>query len=121
MPGSVSMTNISRIAGADLSAAQFCGVKLNASGQVVLAGAGEAAIGILQNKPTSGQIATVCVAGVSFMKAGGVVAPGFVTTNASGRAATPTTGQYILGSAIEAAAANGEAISVLVNQAGAKA
>lgn len=42
-------------AGADLSSSQYCGVKINTSGQFVLAGAGEVMHGILQNSPTSGQ------------------------------------------------------------------
>lgn len=81
-------------AGADLSAKQFYAVKLDSAAAVVLAGAGEAAIGILQNNPTSGQAATVAIAGRSKMVAGAAVASGArVASNASGKGVTATAGK----------------------------
>lgn len=82
-----------RLAGADLSAAQYQFVKLNASGQVVLAGAGEEVYGVLYNKPTSGQAAMIATDGVAWVKAAGVIAPGArVASNASGLATTAAAG-----------------------------
>lgn len=49
-------------AGADLSAAQHLVVKLDANGDIVLAGAGEG-VGFLCNKPLSGDAAEVAVLG----------------------------------------------------------
>ncbi len=46
-------------AGADLSSSLHKAVKYDASGDVVLAGAGEAAIGFLMNEPKSGEAAEV--------------------------------------------------------------
>ena len=129
---------ISLPAGADLSGSQYCAVKVNASGQVVLAGAGETAIGILQNKPTSGRVATVMVSGVSKMVAGGAVAAGsLVAADATGRAKVaslavtntadagaandPLIGSSILGVALSGAAAAGVVISVLLLPMGAVA
>ena len=54
-------------AGADLTGDQYKIVKLNASGQVVLAGSGELAIGVLQNKPNSGEAAQVRIFGLTRM------------------------------------------------------
>lgn len=60
------------VAGADLSAAQFLAVKANSTArQVVLASTGgEAITGILQDTPTSGQVATVCFEGFTKAQAG---------------------------------------------------
>jgi len=44
-------TNV--LAGADLSGKQYYSAKLNSSGQIILSGAGENALGILQDKPAS--------------------------------------------------------------------
>lgn len=89
-----SYVNVSRPAGADLSAKQSFFVKLNNQGAVVLAGAGEAAIGTLRNKPTSGQTATVQVSGVAKVVLGGTVAAGArVASDADGKAVTATLGR----------------------------
>lgn len=52
-------------AAADLSGAQFRAVKIDANGQVALAGDGEVFDGILQNKPALGEVAHVMTSGVS--------------------------------------------------------
>lgn len=61
----MDVLDITFIAGADLSAKQYHFVKLTADNTVEVAGAGEQAIGILQNKPTAGLAARVRVFGVS--------------------------------------------------------
>lgn len=59
-------------AGADLSAKQFFGIKINSSGQVILcATTGEKCDGILQNAPTSGQGAVFATEGILKVKIGG--------------------------------------------------
>lgn len=61
--------DISKEAGADLSAKQYYAVKRDAStGKIVLAGANEKALGILQNAPESGETAQVRIQGVSLAK-----------------------------------------------------
>lgn len=53
-------------AGADLHLKQYYFVKFNSSGKVILCDTdGEAALGILQNTPTSGQAAAVMLYGIS--------------------------------------------------------
>jgi len=63
---------ISFKAGADLSSSQFLGVKMDTTeGQVILmTGATDNFIGVLQNKPESGQEAAVAIAGVSKIEMG---------------------------------------------------
>lgn len=88
-----NLTSLSYVAGADLSGQQFRFVKLNAQGQVVLAAAGEFAIGVLQNNPTSGDAATVAVSGITKVRAGGVIAVGAaVASDGSGNAKTAVAG-----------------------------
>lgn len=129
-------TDITVTAGADLSAAQFRAVKLNSSGAVVLAGAGEDAIGVLQSKPASGQAATVRVAGITKFVAGAAIAGGVrvasdasgkaktavaasVKTDDAGAAADAVVASFTLGHAMEASAGADQVISVLLAKSGA--
>lgn len=81
------LQDISVQVGADLSTKQFFGVKINSSGVLVLAGAGEQAY-VLQNKPdnvrqTTGNIA---IGGKSKVVLGGTVAAGdFAAVDAAGK------------------------------------
>ena len=121
---------ISRRAGAGLSAAQYRFVALNANGEVLLAGAGDKAIGVLQNDPLQGQAATVQVLGISKVVAGGAINIGdYVASDASGKAKAAVassantttgaiTGSHIVGIALEAATAADQVISVLLIHAG---
>lgn len=62
----MDVLDVSFIAAADLSNYQYRFVKLTADNTVNICGAGEQAIGVLQNKPTgAGQAARVRVFGVS--------------------------------------------------------
>ena len=66
--------DLSLVASADLSAAQYKFVKLTSTGQIALVAATtDVPIGILQNKPTSGKAGTVRVTGVSKAVAGGTI------------------------------------------------
>lgn len=72
-------------AGANLSEKQFYAVKLNASGAIVLAGAGESGVGVLQDAPAAGEVGTVGVLGIFKAKAGGSITAGNnVTPDGSG-------------------------------------
>lgn len=109
-----ALTEITLAAGADLSAKQYFIVKVDSSGDAVLAGDGEAAIGILQNKPTSGDAATVAVSGVSKCEAGASITAGaLVSSDASGNVVTAATGDIVLGKAL-ASADDGDIIPVLI-------
>lgn len=115
---------ITLVAGADLSAAQFKFVKLNASGQAILcAAATDKPIGVLQNAPTSGQEAEVTVIGGTKVVLGGSVTEGAaVGTNASGVGVALTVGtdttKYVVGQALTEGA-SGEVITVVINCASA--
>lgn len=114
-------TNIGTFtASADLSAKQFYFVKLSSATQVtVCAAVTDVPIGVLQNKPTSGQQAIVCVFGVSKVSADATLAAGNVIgTSADGQAQPLTVGTettvYTCGQAISAASA-GETGTAFIN------
>lgn len=98
------------VANADLSAKQFYFVKMvNSSGigKVDLTGTnGESLLGVLQNKPTAGQVAEVMVQGVSKITAGGsITAAGRVMTDNTGKAiAAATTGSHAIGFIVDTVA-----------------
>jgi hypothetical protein len=95
--------NITRTAGADLSAAgQYRFVEQTNTGAITICNsAGEKALGVLVNNPASGQAATVAVGGLVEIEAGATIAPGdLLATTAAGKAAVATNGQVILGEAL---------------------
>ena len=107
------------LAGEDLSAKQFYFVKIDSNGAVALCGNGEAGMGVLENAPESGYAAEVLVNGIARVYAGAAVTKGYqVAADATGRAVRATTGEYILGTAIEAASDAGEMITILLEKQG---
>lgn len=104
-------------AAADLSGKQYHFVRLSAANQVNQASeaANSGLVGVLQNKPRSGEFATVAYAGLSKVVAGDAITVGdIITTNSSGRAVTVASGQMAAGRALEAAGANGDVITALL-------
>lgn len=115
----VPLFNHTLIAAADLSAAQYHAVKVDANGQAALAGAGEDAIGILQNVPQAGQAATVMMLGVTKAIYGGTVTAGQkVMVDANGKivpyadAAAGST-NYAIGKALTSGSADEEGTIVI--------
>lgn len=106
-------------AGADLTTHQFKFVQVTVNG-IELAAAGGRIAGVLQNKPDTGNAASVWGPGtVSKVVAGAAVAKGAdVTPDAQARAVTSATGNYIAGQALTAAASAGELVSVWITQPG---
>lgn len=103
--------------GQDLSSYQYRFVKLSTDGKIDPCGAGERSIGVLQNKATAVDractVATMNSGNRSKVVAGGVVSVGDdVTPDSSARAVVAATGDYIGGTALTAAAAAGEYITV---------
>lgn len=94
---------------------QYHFVKVTAAATAGLAGNGEKAHGVLQNKPQqTGAAATVAIRGVSNVVAGAAVAAGAVVqANASGQAITFASGEK-LGVALQAAGGAGELVPVLL-------
>lgn len=105
------------LAAADFRSGQYRACTLNSSGQAAVPSAGAKIFGIVQNKPNTGEAATVVISGISKMEAGGVVAAGAdVTTDASGRGVTAATGNTIAGNAVEAAGASGVYFPVRIDR-----
>lgn len=103
---------LSLTANADLSAKQYHAVKIDASGKMVAAGAGENAIGILQEKTPNTQVGAVMVLGVSKAFYGGAVTAGAnLTPDAAGKLVTAGGGDAVTAIALESGGA-GELHSV---------
>ena len=121
-----SAVKVSRVAGEDLSSAQYKFVKLdNGDGTVkAVDGATDRPLGVLQNAPTSGQIAEVTIVGGTKVEAGGTASVGqplFSSSAALGvTLAFGTTGSaaYCVGTFIEDAA-SGAITSAVVDCANA--
>lgn len=97
------------LAGADLSAHQFKIVKFGADEKtVVLCGAGERGIGVLQNAPALNDVAEVAgFGGGAKVKAVGIITAGnSFASDANGFAKASTTGQFCLGVALKTSVAN---------------
>lgn len=108
------------VAASDLSSYQFYALKVTASG-VALAGAGEAIVGILQNKPISGEAAEIVVSGVSKAVSGAAFSKGaLLEVDANGKliAASSTIGYKLVGIALEAATGANQVVSVLLKDLG---
>lgn len=109
---------VSLMAGADLSGAQYHFVSVNAGGNVVAAGDGAHAVGVVNNDPISGRVAEVAIGGIIKAKCGGnVTRGGPVASDATGKAVNAATGDIILGTALDVGI-DGAIISVLFNPRG---
>lgn len=106
--------NTSVMAGADLSSKQFHCVKLNSSGQAILSGAGENALGILQDKPASGQVGAVCCLGKSMAAYGASVTAGQNLTPDANGMLVPATGNDAVVAMAAESGSEGEICSVYV-------
>lgn len=110
--------SISLVAAADLTAKQFYAVKIDSNGQAALAGAGESAIGIVQNNPAAGSPASVMISGTSKAKAGGNITAGAkVAANSSGVFVAATTGNAVIGFA-KTGASSGDTFEVVLKSLG---
>lgn len=112
---------VTLVAGADLSAKQYNFVKLNSSGQVIAAAAvTDLPIGVLQNKPTSGQEAEVLVVGGTKIVAGAAIGEGAqVGTGSTGKAVALVAGtdttKYVAGTLLTEAGADGDIVTAVIN------
>jgi len=102
-------------AGESMTANQYYIVQLSAAGDIEVGeGATDLLVGVLQNKPASGEAALYRFAGTTKVVASAAVAIGAkLTTTAAGKAVTTTTaGDMVVGIALEAAAADGDIIEM---------
>lgn len=114
MANEIPIQPMSRLAAANLSAKQFYGIKVDSAGKFALAGAGENAVGILQNKPISGAIGNAMILGESKAILGGTVTAGSnLMTDANAKFVTHTGTNSVVCVAMEGGDAN-EIITVLL-------
>lgn len=107
-------------AGADLSAKQYYFVKISAANTVVVCAATtDKPVGVLQNKPTSGQTAEICSLGITKVSGDADLSVGdSIGTSADGQAAAYTvtdTTKYIVGMVLADNAAAGGLATAMVN------
>jgi len=107
MAREIPVQMMSLIAAADLSAAQFKCITIDSNGKAALSGANANAIGVLQNKPTAGQVAGVMVLGETKAIYGAAVTAGNnLMTDASGRLIPATGTNPVVGIALESGTAD---------------
>lgn len=100
------------IAGADLSTKQYTFV-VASDANVVTAGAGEAAIGVLWNDPEATRAASVVQGGDPHVYAGEAIAAGVdIASDAAGKAVAAGTGDVILGKTRHAVAAADDLVQI---------
>jgi hypothetical protein len=122
---SAQVKNGTWTASADLSAKQYHFVKMSGANTVtVTAAITDKTIGVLQNAPTSGQTAEVCLFGITKAVADGTLAAGnTIGTSADGQvdaiAAGTDTTVYVVGQALETAAA-GDITTIFFNPSNAR-
>lgn len=103
-------------AGADLSARQYCQVKLSDKSTVVICGADEEAVGVLLNAPTSGQMAEVAIAGGTKVKvASTVTLYASVGCGANGVGKDAGTAKKALGKFMDAGV-SGDIVPILIDR-----
>jgi hypothetical protein len=113
-------------AAADLSTKQYHFVKLTSATEVnVCTNIADVPIGVLQNTPTSGQAAEICIFGITKVVSDGVLAAGnIIGTSADSQADAITRGSdttvTVMGHAIEVAAA-GNTVTMFLNPTGCRA
>lgn len=113
-------TKISLPAGADLSAKQYCLVKLSGTGVVACSAVTDVPIGVLQNAPTSGKTAEIAIAGISKIKVGAAISAGtLIGTTTAGLALALTPGtdttKYIIGQIVTASSAANDIVTATIN------
>jgi len=107
---------ITLLAKVDLSAKQYFLVKISDHDEVDLAGDGEAAVGVLLNKPKAGQPALVQIGGLAKVVAAGALnAPVRIASNAAGKATTATAGEYVVGVTTQDASGDGSIVECILS------
>lgn len=101
------------VANSAFTGTPFRFVKLS-SGKLVLCGAGESGLGVIQDEPIAGEPGNVMIIGVSKVECGDTIGQGDpVKSDASGKGVPASDGDITLGTALEAGA-DGEVIDVLI-------
>lgn len=115
--GYIAGGDVTFIAGESLTTKQYYFVKLSADNTVVLcSGATDVPIGVLQNKPASGQTARVRMLGISRVVSSGNIGFGVaIGTDANGKAVAKTTNKDIApGIVLQGATQDGEVLTASI-------
>jgi hypothetical protein len=108
------------LAAADLRTHQYKFVDVDATGRAALGANGGRVVGVVQNKPNTGESAELCHSGISKVIAGAAVTAGDeLQSDATGRAVLATTTNQRIGVALQSAGAAGALIAVLLRTRGA--
>lgn len=115
-----NLQTITLTAAADLTTKQYHGVYIDSNGKAALSTDLSKTIGVLMNKPDTGQAAVIAIGGICKAVAGGsVTTGGLVSTNNSGKFVTTDSGQdWTTGMAMETGA-DGKIFSILIQPTGA--
>ena len=110
---------ISEKAGGTLADVRGKAIKYDGTGNAVLAGVGEVAIGVAlltnDEQHEEGADVDIQVRGIAMALAGGTIAKGAeVASDANGKLTTATAGQHVLGIALDAAAAADSYVRILL-------
>jgi predicted RecA/RadA family phage recombinase len=104
--------------GADFKTAgvQFRLVAMNASGQAVLPTLGGLVVGVRYTRAAVGQAVTIVNSGIAMIESGdaAVVAGSLLSAMTTGQVHIAAAGEYVIGQALEASAATGVVIAVLL-------
>tara|TARA_Y100000593_G_C4215404_1_gene288968 strand:- start:184 stop:558 length:375 start_codon:yes stop_codon:yes gene_type:complete len=124
MAFSENQTCITLEAAADLSGKQYYFVAVDTNGKAALTGDDGNPIGVLQNKPTAGQAATICIDGVTKVYVGtesGLGAGYNVGCDSNSAAKVSDTGSFRLGVTLEDPTSDGDIVSMLFQKNGKQA
>jgi hypothetical protein len=114
-PGSM----VSFISGSDFSNGQYRGCSLSKNGEVGHQVAGGCLLGIVQNKPSVGSIATVQTSGISRMEAGAKFDAGCkLSVGSDGRCRPAVSGDEVFGTALLGSQGEGQIASVSLGYMG---
>jgi len=104
---------VAQNAGADLSAKLYHLVKVDTDEDIILAGDGQACLGVIREANVENKPVTVQYGGIAKVIAGGSFNAGvLVAADTNGQAVLATTGEYAVGMALQAAGAANEIVSV---------
>lgn len=98
---------------------EYLFAKLDTAGKVLLAGAGELAIGTVQEGKAVGQHSTIMITGITKIVAGAAFNAGVkLAADAAGKARLATTGQQVVAISLQAAGAADEVVPAKLSVGG---
>ena len=107
------MFEIAQNAGADLSAKVFFIAKVDTDEDIILCGAGQAALGVIREADVQDRPVTIQFGGIAKVSAGAAFNAGvLVMSDTNGQAVLATTNNYAIGMAMQAAGGANEIVSV---------